>query len=136
MAVIRGWTLSGAVVLALATGIPVGCGSDACALSCDAPHAAVRTPGVTDPITMEMCVDGDCEELEDQRTADYPEYGVFRGFDYRIPTDDTKITVTVRNGAGEVIASFDETRTPQLSECCGYYIAIDFDGSALIWRDV
>jgi hypothetical protein len=134
MAVKRGWTLGGAVLLALATGIPIGCGSDACALSCDVPHATVRTDK-GDPFRVTMCIDDDCRDLGDRYVTETdPGYAEVRGFDDALPDGPARIRVTVRDAAGEVVSTFDDVREPARG-CCGPFIALTLKDDDLVWVD-
>ena len=136
MAAVRGWTLGGAVVLALSTGSPVGCGSDACALSCEEPHARVLTGLNVDPLQVEMCLDGECEMLEDRRDQYAQPYGEFSGFFWRLPAggEMVEVFVEVRTPDGAVLATLDSAEKVPEGTCCPY-LAVEFDGGELVWVD-
>lgn len=137
MAVIRRGTLSGAVVLALATGIPIGCGSDACDASCDPIGASVRVE-TPDPLRITVCVDEDCRDLDDGRRFEAGEVvGGFSGWQgVGLRDEEVHIRVAVRDESGVLLATFDDTREPAGdADCCGKYVAFRFDGDSLEWWD-
>jgi hypothetical protein len=135
MAANRGWALSGGVVLALVTAVPVGC-SDGCGdLSCDPIAASVRTD-LPDPLRITVCLDDDCRDLTDGRSIEGADVtGGFSGFGSEsLPDENVHVRVAARDGSGNVLATFEDRRKPT-NGCCGNYVAFRFDGEELRWVD-
>ena len=129
--------LATVAVLALALGTQVGCSDECDDLSCDPIGASVRVT-TPDPLRITVCLDDDCRELEDGRQVEGTDVsGGFSGWEgISLPDEEIHIEVEVRDDAGQVLATFDETRKPSGGRCsCGRYAAFRFDGDSLEWWD-